>query len=141
LEKKNHKLFVIAKNIYDHNKYIPRSFAFAYEYLTKYDDYAKQVEAYKTEAQESLKQGGGGMLGYLAKFKPNPTQKYDVQKDDIVDSWYQEEVYPDGIISFRLAVGFWLRRGIDGSALEFKKLMDIIMNEYDAQWYAQHKVQ
>ena len=39
---------------------------------------------------------------------------------------------------FRFSVGFWLRRGIDGTAEVVWKLMDKIMREYDGEWYLAH---
>ena len=39
---------------------------------------------------------------------------------------------------FRFSCGFWLRRGIDGTIDEVWKLMDLIMREYDSEWYLAH---
>ena len=130
LRSTNPELFSQTQAAYNKNQNIARSFVHAYEYLTRYDNYDKQIQEYKKAAVR-----GDDMLTWLERFKPSPKQKYDVYFDDFDGNG--EIGYPDGYNRFRFAVGFWLRRGIDGSAHSFKTLMDTLMKEYDAAWYAE----
>ena len=95
-----------------------------------YDNFDKQVRTYKEAAG-----AGQDMLEYLRQFTPAPEQAYDTAQYDF-DSASTDNGYVDGYSRFRFAVGFWLRRGIDGSAQSFKSAMDALMREYDADWYA-----
>ena len=124
-------LFAKGQSIYEKNKHIARSFVYSYIYLTRYDNFDKQVQAYKKAASEDQ-----DMLEYLRQFMPAPEQAYDTAQYDF-DISFADAGYPDGYSRFRFAVGFWLRRGIDGSAQSFKSAMDALMQEYDADWYAQ----
>ena len=124
------ELFALAQTAYDKQRYIARSFVYAYVYLTLYDNFDKQVQAYKEAANRDE-----NMLEWLERFTPNPKQNYDIYFHDFDgDGWIG---YRDGYNRFRYAVGFWLRRGIDGSAHAFKTLMTDLMKEYDGAWFAQ----
>ena len=122
-------IFAKSKSVYEKNKYIARSFVYANQYLTRYANFDEQVQAYKEAAS-----AGMDMIDYLKRFKPAPEQGYDnVRYDFDGEGWLG---YRDGYNRFRFAVGFWLRRGIDGSAQSFKTAMDGLMREYDADWYS-----
>lgn len=135
LQEKNPPLHAFAQKVYGSQKEIARSFVFAYEYLTKYDDYQKQIQLYKKEAEASEYPD---MLSFLKQFRPDPQQGYDKVANDYDDEGYTG--FEDGINRFRFAVGFWLRRGIDGTASDFKSLLASLMQEYDADWFAKHPI-
>ena len=129
LKKRSRELYEFAQNIYNKNNGVARSFVYAYDYLTQYDDYEKQLQAYKEAVADGM-----NMLDFLQRFKPAKDQGYDNRLDDFDgEGWIG---YDDGYSRFRFAVGFWLRRGIDGSLYAFKELMEKMMQDYDADWYA-----
>ena len=122
------ELLASAQAVYDNNRDIARSFVYAYVYLTRYADFDAEVEAYRIAVQR-----GRNMLQYLRQFTPAAGQGYENATHDFDGKG--EVGFPDGFNRFRFAVGFWLRRGIDGSVYSFKSLMDSLMFEYDEAWY------
>lgn len=134
LQEKSPLLYSLAKEAYESKKGVVRSFVFAYEYLVKYDNYQNQIYQYDEAAWGNR----ADMLDYLKRFSPAPEQGYDKTKDDYDDGG--NTGYRDGINRFRFAVGFWLRRGIDSTADDFKNLLVKIMQEYDAEWFANHPI-
>jgi len=129
-EKSNSPLYNLFSKVYEKNKYLARSFFLSYKYLLKYKIYDKEVMKYKQAAANRRE-----MLDYLGKtFDPVLFKEYE---KNIYD--YSNGYYDDGYNRFRFNIGFWLRRGIDGTSVIFKDSLIQILKMYDGSWYDNHK--
>lgn len=131
LASKDTALAALARDAFNRQRRIARAFVHANTYLTRYHDFAEQVRAYKEAAGRDEH-----MVAYLSNFHPNDAQGFE---DDIEENWDHGLSAGYGQYSrFRFSLGFWLRRGIDGTADDVRKLMDAVMREYDGEWYQAH---
>lgn len=108
----------IMPNIYqnNHTQTLRRAMK-VYAYLNS-KNFKNQVNSY----QKSL-DNNQDMLGYLF-------QTYENEMKDF---------YPNDVENSVLDAGFWLRRGMDGSAKDFYSLGMNILKKYDTDWYIQNK--
>jgi hypothetical protein len=121
---KDSYLFKITSNVYQQNKYLIRTFYYSHQYLSKYKQYDKEVKKYQLAVDS-----GKEMLGYLSSFYPDPSQNYNKEIYE----------YNHGFDRFRFGIGFWLRRGIDGTNEIFNNSLIKILNTYDYDWYNKQK--
>ncbi|MDR2442260.1 MAG: hypothetical protein LBE31_01915 [Deltaproteobacteria bacterium] len=126
--------YQVRLKLYLANRYRLLRMAYAWEYLNKYNDIEDEAKKYQ---EANLGPFKDEMLTYLARFKPDPRQNYDdgsfneKLEGDIewVSASYDDEMY-----GFRFEVGFWLRRQLDGTALQLSSLLARTIELYDPQW-------
>lgn len=119
----------LLRDLYRKNKNDARTFFLAYEQLTRDRNYfEKELSDYKTNIEEIYT----GRNEYLGRYIPPKDYEYDENV-----SLYSEDDYG---YRFRVASGFWLRRGLDGSLPELVRVMNKVMNRYDRKWYRLHRI-
>ena len=132
LAAKDEKLATLARQAYNKHRHIARAFVHANTYLTRYTELAKEVDDYK----KAFESDAYGMVRYLADFTPDDAQGYE---DEIEENWDESaSAGYEEYNRFRFSVGFWIRRVMDGSYEDIRKVMDTAMREYDGEWYLAH---
>ena len=121
----------LAQETFNRQWRVAHALVHAHTYVTRYNNFTEHVETYKAMAEK-----GEDMHQYLGTLKPDSAQGFE---DEIEDNWdgFGNAGY-DEYSRFRFSAGFWLRRGIDGTAGDAEKLMDMVMREYDSEWYLLH---
>lgn len=93
----------------------------SYYYTTKVIDFEYNQSAYISSASSMDFNG----LIYLGSKYSGNIKGYEIPATSEV--WFPFEDY--------MAIGFWLRRGIDNTHDEFFELLSSIMNQYDKNWF------
>lgn len=118
--------------LYTQNRHIARTFLLAYNNITQEKNLAEEIQKY----QNTVIKEGNDALAYLEQY--TPSQDYDIKTYEY-DTEAAQSGYEDNYNRFRFSIGFWLRRGIDGSLPDFVRVMDKLMTRYDNEWYQAHK--
>jgi hypothetical protein len=91
--------------------------AFAYRYLTAGADFKKEVDYFRVRMMEKDFDGVSFLTGKYGIIHPG---------DDVLDNPHERVT---------ASIGFWLRRGIDGSDKELWAGLSILLKQYDKKWF------
>ena len=116
LAKNDSKLFKKTEKLYLEYQNFIRNFALAYQFITKQKEFDQELSGY----QKNLSRGN------------NAVEYIFEQYQNELETTYPKVVNSDGLI---YSVGFWLRRGMDGSKEQLYKILTKLLQTYDLNWY------
>ena len=115
------------QNIYDQSfREMTRGFLYSYNYLEENEQYKHWENLYYNDVNNREIHGASWLAQHFEYVSFDP--EYDRTIADYDPTKVNE-------VKLYLYIGFWLRRGIDGSKEECWRGMDKVLRLYDTDWY------